>query len=140
MNKLLKYLRDTTGNDLTNNDVKGLNPLILAYVGDTVYDLFVRTYLVLNYHVSVHNLHLKAIEFVNAGAQAKTLHRIEKFLNEEERNIVRRGRNAKSGTIPRNADVGEYRTATGFETLFGYLYLTGQDQRILELVGCILNI
>ena len=109
-----------------------------GFMGDTVYDLFVRTYLIHISDVPVHQLHLKSTAFVNAGSQSETLGRIEDMLTEEEKNIVRRGRNAKPGTIPKNADVAEYRRATGFESLLGYLFLTGQAERLCQIMGDVL--
>ena len=90
--------------------------------------------------VSVHQLHLKSISYVNAGSQSDTLHEIENMLSEDELYIVRRGRNAKSGTVPKNADVTEYRQATGFECLLGYLYLTGQEERLFEIMKYVLKV
>lgn len=133
MDKCLEQLKKLTGNTLSENQVRMMSPLVLAYIGDTIYDLLVRTYLILTNKVSVHNLHNQAISFVNAGAQAHTLEMIFEKLTDEEKNIVRRGRNAKSGTVPKNADIGEYRYATGFEALLGYLYLTEQTDRLMEI-------
>lgn len=135
MKQLLDYIGGITDRQLDAAQVRMMNPLVLAYIGDTVYDLFVRTFLVHAWDVSVHQLHLKSISFVNAGSQSETVHEIEALLTEDEKYIVRRGRNAKSGTIPKNADVTEYRWATGFESLLGYLYLTGQEERLCEIAG-----
>ena len=133
MVKCLDQLKKITGNALDESQVRMMNPLVLAYIGDTIYDLLVRTYLILNNRVSVHNLHNQAVNFVKAGAQAHTLEEIFEKLTDEEKIIVRRGRNAKSGTVPKNADIGEYRYATGFEALLGYLYLTEQVDRLMEI-------
>ncbi|MDO4544430.1 MAG: ribonuclease III domain-containing protein [Clostridia bacterium] len=108
--------------------------LSLAYVGDTVYDLFVRTYLVETREVPVHELHLRSSELVCAKGQAAAFFRIEKLLSEEETAIYKRGRNAHSGTVPKNASVGDYRVATGLEALLGYLFLCGEDARINTLM------
>lgn len=139
MSKLLDYIKSNTGRSIDQGQVRMMNPLVLAYIGDTVYDLFVRTYLVHTYDVSVHQLHKKSIGFVKAGSQSESLHHIEDLLTEDEKYIVRRGRNAKSGTIPKNADVTDYRWATGFESLLGYLYLTGQEDRLVEVMGYVLD-
>jgi ribonuclease-3 family protein len=140
MDKLLTYLQEKTGSKLTPEDVRMMHPLVLAYIGDTIYDLFVRSYLIITQPTSVHKLHVKAISFVKAGAQSDTLHHIEGILTDEEQDIVRRGRNAKSATMPKNADAVEYRWATGFETLLGYLYLLGRQDRLLYIIGCILEL
>lgn len=116
-----------------------LPPLQLAYIGDTVYDLFVRTYLVETRPGSVHELHLLSSSLVSAAGQASAYFRVEPMLSEEEKDIFRRGRNAHSGTVPRNAKVGEYRLATGLEALIGYLFCTGQEARIGELMEVILK-
>ncbi|MFL0196193.1 Mini-ribonuclease 3 [Clostridium sp. WILCCON 0269] len=121
--------------------VRQLNPLTLAFVGDAVYELFVRTYLV-NEHedMSVHNLHVRAIKFVKAHSQSEIIKRLEKQLSDEELYFFKRGRNAKSGTVPKNADMQEYRFATGFETLVGFLYLTGEMDRLKYLFKFIITL
>jgi ribonuclease-3 family protein len=136
---LLDYIGSITNRKLDKAQVGMIHPLVLAYIGDTVYDLFVRTLLIHSCDASVHQLHMRSISFVNAGSQSETLHEIEDLLTEDEKSIVRRGRNAKSGTIPKNADVADYRRATGFESLLGYLYLTGQEERLIEIFGYVLK-
>lgn len=116
-----------------------LSPLVLAYVGDTVYDLFVRTYLVNNSDASVHNLHVKAAKKVCAAAQSSAFRRIENMLSEDELTIYKRGRNSHLGSIPKNASVADYRTATGLEALVGFLYLSGCDSRLEEIMDILLK-
>ena len=125
---------------LSASDVKMLNPLVLAYAGDSVYDTFVRTLLVSGGHGQVAKLHKMSIEFVKAKAQADILGEINELLTPEEQDIVRRGRNTKSSTMPKNADLLDYRHATGFEALIGYLYLTGQIDRLMEVVRMVINV
>lgn len=125
---------------LSISDVKMLNPLVLAYVGDSVYDTFVRTLLVSGGYGQVAKLHKMAIEFVKAKAQADTLEKIAESLTMDEQDIVRRGRNTKSGTVPKNADLSDYRHATGFEALIGFLYLTGQIDRLMELIRRVIEV
>ena len=121
-------------------DVKQLNPLVLAFIGDAVYEVFIRTYLVdKNRDYSVHKLHVLAISFVKAKSQSDTMKRIIDDLNEEELYIFKRGRNSKSGTVPKNADVQEYRIATGFEALIGYLYLVDKQDRLNYILNMIVN-
>ena len=139
VSELLDYVRNSTGKTFDRAQARMMHPLVLAYVGDSVYDLFVRTYLIHTYDVPVHQLHMKSISFVKAGSQSEVLHHIDGLLTEEEKGIVRRGRNAKSATVPKNADVTEYRWATGFESLLGYLYLTGQEKRLCEILNFILD-
>lgn len=111
-----------------------LPALALAYVGDTVYDLYVRTMLVRRGPMGAHALHLAASELVCAAGQAAALRRIEPLLSDQERAVYHRGRNAHSGTVPRHASVADYRVATGLEALVGYLYLTGADGRLGALM------
>lgn len=127
-------------NDSWNiKNVKMLSPLQLAYIGDAVYDLMVRTYLIGINNLSVNELHKESVKYVKAKAQADIIHYIEDKLTEEEWNIVKRGRNAKSGSTPKNANLQDYKYATGFETLIGYLYLTGQNKRIMEIFDMIIK-
>ena len=116
-----------------------LPPLQLAYIGDTVFDLFVRTYLVETCSGSVHALHQLSSGLVSAAGQAAAYFIIEPVLTEQERDIFRRGRNAHSGTVPKNAKVGDYRMATGLEALMGYLFCIGQEARLDELMEMILK-
>ncbi|HOS69521.1 MAG TPA: Mini-ribonuclease 3 [Bacillota bacterium] len=125
---------------LSASDVKMLNPLVLAYAGDSVYDTFVRTLLISGGHGQVAKLHKMSIEFVKAKAQADILGEINELLTPEEQDIVRRGRNTKSSTMPKNADMLDYRYATGFEALIGYLYLTGQIDRLMEVIRMVINV
>ena len=122
------------------SDVQMLNPLVLAYVGDSVYDTFVRTLLVSGGYGQVKKLHKMSIEFVKAKAQADTLEKITELLTPKEQDVVRRGRNTKSATIPKNADISDYRYATGFEALIGFLFLTGQNDRLMEILGRVIDI
>lgn len=125
----------------TINEARGLNPLVLAFIGDAIYEVFVRTYLVdNNRYMSAHKLHVKAVSFVKAHAQSEIMKKIEDKLTEEEYSIFKRGRNSKSGTVPKNAQVQEYRIATGFETLIGFLYITEQVDRLNKVLEMIINL
>ena len=115
-------------------DLNSYSPLVLAYMGDAVYELYIRTLLVSKGNAPVHKLHKRSISYVKAKAQSDIIHLLYEILTPEEQDAVRRGRNAKSGTIPKNADVAEYKYATGFETLLGYLYMKGDYKRLLELL------
>ena len=115
-------------------EVKMMPPLVWAYVGDAVYELYVRTNLVNNTKLNPHKLHVEAIKYVKAQAQAKILEKITEILTEEEKDIVRRGRNAQNHHLPKNANLDEYSHATAFEALIGYLYLTKQDERLGEIL------
>lgn len=110
-----------------------LSPLVLAFVGDAIYGLLVRERLVSIANTSVGNLHRKSVKYVSAKAQSAAIDKIEETLSEEEDRIYKRGRNASVNSIPKNADVADYHKATGFEALFGYLYLSNQHERITHL-------
>ncbi len=115
----------------TPKEAKSLNPLQLAFIGDGVYELFIRSHVLFeNTELNVHKLHKEAVNYVKAHGQSEIIKAIEKELTEEEYYIFKRGRNAKSATVPKNADVTEYRYATGFEALVGYLYLTDKNERL----------
>jgi ribonuclease-3 family protein len=111
-----------------------LNPLVLAYIGDSVFDLYVRTMLVLSEKGNVNKLHRAATDYVRSGAQARIAKDVSEILDEKEKDILRRGRNSHSGFVPKNAVVSEYRYATGFEALVGYLYLKGSTERLIEIL------
>lgn len=116
---------------LTIAKAKQLNPLQLALVGDAIYEVYVRTKILNeNMELSAHKIHVKAIGFVKAKSQSLIIHSILNELTEEECYIYKRGRNTKSATVPKNADVREYRDATGFEALVGFLYLTNNQERL----------
>ena len=110
-------------------------PLVLAYIGDSVYELFIRNR-VIGQHpdMPAYMLHKETVKYVKASAQARSIQAIEAALTEEEHGIYKRGRNAKSPTVPKNADVTDYRKATGLEALLGYLYLAGRTERLNELM------
>lgn len=120
-------------------DTRMLSPVQLAYIGDAVYELLVRTYIITNKELTINKMHKSAVDFVKAETQAYYIKKIEEILTEEEKNIVRRGRNSKS-TPPKNADFMDYKYATGFEALIGYLYLKQNKERIFELFDIILDI
>ncbi len=107
-----------------------MKPLALAFTGDCVYELYIRNYLISQKYRDVNELHVKSIFFVKAKAQAHILHCIENELTEEEREIVRRARNAHPHTVPKNASVADYRYATAFEALIGYLYMLDDEERL----------
>ncbi len=110
------------------------SPLVLAYIGDAVYELYIRQMLLMKGNMPVHKLHRQATTYVKAKAQSNIVLQIMSELTEEEIRIYKRGRNAKSGTTPKNANIGDYRRATGFEALIGYLYLKGEVQRLTNLL------
>jgi len=118
-------------------DPREESALRLAYIGDAVYEVHIRKWLMEQSLLPVGTLHKASIAFVKASAQAAFYHLIEPKLTETERAVMRRGRNAKSQMVPRKADINDYRKATGFEALIGFLYLNGEVERIEEVMGWI---
>lgn len=115
-------------------DVNMLSPLTWAYIGDAIYELYIRTNLVNNTKLKPHKLHIESIKYVKAKAQADILKRIEESLTDEEKDIVRRARNAENHHLPKNADPADYMYSTAFEGLIGFLYLTKKDERLKEIL------
>ena len=115
-------------------DIKEYSPLTLAYIGDGIYDLIIRTLVVNKGNKQVQKLHLETSALVNAGTQSKMMRVLQEQLTEEEHAVYKRGRNAKSVSPAKNQSVTDYRRATGVEALLGYLYLKKEWQRILDLV------
>lgn len=115
-------------------EINQMSPLIWAYVGDCVYELYIRTYLVDHTNLTPHKLHIEAIKYVKAGNQAAFLKEMYEDLNEEEKDIVRRGRNANNHHLPKNSNVQEYMYSTAFEALIGYLYLNQNYKRVKQIM------
>lgn len=113
------------------------SPLVLAYIGDAVYELYVRKRIIEDNNIQVDKLHKMAVSIVKSSAQANSFHKIESMLTEEEMAIFKRGRNAKS-SVPKNSDMVEYKIATGLEALIGYIYLLGDKNRLDEIMNLIL--
>ena len=121
-------------------DPRQIPALNLAYVGDTVYDLYVRAYLIHTHPETVHALHLLSARMVCAQGQARAFFALEGELTQEELSVYRRGRNAHSGTVPKNANVADYRVATGLETLLGHLWVLGREERIDQLMAVAIRV
>ena len=120
--------------DLGEINITDCSPLTLAYIGDGIYEIVVRTVIVDEANRQVNKIHKAASNLVKAETQAKMIHLIMDDLTEEEVRIYKRGRNAKAVTRAKNASMSDYRTATGFEALMGWLYLTGQSERMMKLI------
>lgn len=131
MNKMHDFI------DMSEMDVKLLNPLVWAYIGDAIYEAYVRSYLISRVRVTVFDLHRKSIKYVSAKSQSDLLEKIIPTLDEEELNIVRRGRNTKNYHVPKNAGVIEYRRATALEALVGYLYLLKRFDRVNQIMNTV---
>ncbi len=120
--------------ELEDANIRTYSPLTLAYIGDGIYDLVIRTILVKKANCQVNRLHRKASTLVKAAAQSGMMEVIEPLLTEEEKAVYKRGRNAHSATMAKHATMADYRRATGFEALMGYLYLKEDFSRMLELI------
>ncbi|MFS0576097.1 Mini-ribonuclease 3 [Sporosarcina sp. 179-K 3D1 HS] len=122
---------------LRDQDVKQLNALALAYMGDAVYEQAIREHLLRSGRVKPNTLHKEATRYVSAKSQAAIVRMMEQsgLLSEEEEAVLRRGRNAKSGSVPKNTDVVTYNYSSGFEAVIGFLYLLGKKERVAELIG-----
>ena len=129
---IISYIRKQF--ELKEVDIRTYSPLTLAYIGDGIFDLIVRTVVVGRGNSNVGNLHKKTSHVVKAQTQAKMIGQLLPYLTEEEADIYRRGRNAHSPTMAKNATMSDYRKATGLEALIGYLYLEDQLERILFLI------
>lgn len=127
---------------LRQQDVKQLNALALAYMGDAVLEQRIREHLLLAGGVKPHRLHKEATSYVSAKAQSNVVHRMmeEDYLTEEELAVFRRGRNAKSGSVPKNTDVRTYKNSSGFEAILGYLFLLEQSARVNEIIDYTIEI
>lgn len=118
------------------NEVNMMSPLTWAYVGDSVYEMYIRTYLSNKTNLNPHKMHLLSIKYVKASAQAEILRKLE--LTDEEKEIVRRGRNTENHHLPKHSSAEDYMYSTAFEALIGYLYLTKQNDRLKEILkNCI---
>jgi len=129
--ELVKRLSEQISGDVKNKIM--YSPAQLAYAGDAVYELLVRSHIIQNHDTNVNKMHKLSVKFVKANAQAYLINKLEHELTEEEKRIVKRGRNAKVTSTPKNAELAEYRYATGFEALFGYLYLSNEFDRLMQL-------
>ncbi len=118
----------------TPDEARLMQPSVLAFIGDAVFNLFIRERLIMNTKGTSHKLHVLSTEYVKAASQSKISKALIDTFTEEEAYIFRRGRNTKSTTIPKNAEVQDYKYATGFEALLGFLYLTKQNERLYQLM------
>ncbi|MGI6452838.1 MAG: Mini-ribonuclease 3 [Syntrophomonadaceae bacterium] len=119
---------------VTDETLNNYSPLVLAYIGDAVFELMVRSQIVLNPGRKLKDMHEDTVNLVKAQSQARFIRHLFPELTEDEQQIVKRGRNTQS-SVPKNADVGDYRMSTGFEALLGYLYLKGDEERLEYLVN-----
>lgn len=120
--------------DRSEEEINLLSPLVWAYVGDAVYELYIRKKLVNESNMKPHKLHMEAIKHVKAKSQAENLQEIYDYLNDEEREIVRRARNTQNHHLPKNSNVQEYMYSTAYEALIGYLFLTKKYDRLKKII------
>ena len=132
-----KYFEKVLEKEYKGCSAKELSPLVLAYIGDAVYEILARTKVLSSGNSPVNKMNAKAKKIVNAKSQCESYFKIENELTEEEAAVFRRGRNANSYTHPKNMNISDYRHATGLEALFGYLYISGKTDRITELFDLI---
>lgn len=114
--------------------VKQMSPLTWAYLGDSIFETYIRDYLVDTTNLKPNKLHRKAIMYVKAKAQADVIKKLDAYLTDEEKDIVKRTRNTENHHVPKNADKADYMYSTAFEGLIGYLYLTKQEERLAEIL------
>ena len=124
---------------LTTEELGAMSCLGLAHIGDGVYELMVRSWLCVHGNLTSHDLHRETVQYVCAPAQAAAAEKIAPLLEKEEAVVYRRGRNTRVHSVPRGANVGEYHSATGLETLFGWLYLQGKCERLNRLFAAIME-
>ncbi len=125
---------------ISKGDISQMSPLVWAYMGDAVYEKFIREYVIRQGLCKNGLLHKKSIKYVSAKGQSQILKEIEDFLTDEEKDIVRRGRNSNPHSTAKNADIVEYKYATGFEALIGWLYLNEKEERLEEILKkCVEN-
>ena len=116
-------------------EVNRLSPLVWAYIGDAVFETFIRMHLINQSNAKPHKLHIESIQYVKAKAQAEILKKLQENLTQKELEIVKRGRNVQNHHVAKNANVADYSQSTAFEALIGYLYLTKQDERLEEILN-----
>ena len=120
--------------------VNTMSPLTWAYIGDAVYELYIRNHLIETTNLKPNKLHIESIKYVKASSQSKILENIQEFLTEEEKEIVRRGRNTENHHLPKNANLRDYTYATAFEALIGYLYLSKQEERLKQILQKVIEL
>lgn len=124
----------------SSDRIRMLNPISIAYIGDCVYELYIRSYLMMSFgDINSNRIHLEAIKYVSAKAQKDAYFKVKDKLTEDEHLYFKKGRNTKIKTVPRNSSVSDYKISTGFETIIGYLYLMGNFDRLDFIIGNILD-
>jgi len=135
-----EFLNKLNRVNLSDEDINMMNPLKLAFLGDSIYESYIRYYIISQHVLKTSEMSKMSVKYVNAEAQAHIVNVLKESFTELEWRMVKRGRNQKTGSKPKNASVTDYRYATGFETLLGYLYVTNEKERIYEIVGMAIDI
>lgn len=130
----IEDIHDSFSKDISLLQVNMMNPLNLAYIGDAVYEIYIRKFLLLSYNGKVNEINKRCVKFVKATAQSFAINSLMNDLTEDEVKFVKKGRNASPKTVPKNTELIDYKMATGFEALLGYLYLTGNIQRLETII------
>lgn len=125
--------------DMSADEIRSISALGLAHLGDAVFELMIRTWLSHNGRATAKGLHKAAITYVSAPAQARSIEKLMPILTEEELSVFKRGRNTRVKSVPRSATLEEYHLSTGFEALFGYLWLSGRNDRLNQLFELIIT-
>lgn len=133
--KVTDVMNPFLGKQLTQGELRMYNPIKLAYIGDAVYELYIRSYVLSKFNLKIKDINKKCISYVKATAQSKIVNHVMPILEEEELGIIKKGRNAPVNTIPKNSSVIDYKMATGFEALLGYLHLGGNIERLEEIIA-----
>jgi ribonuclease-3 family protein len=131
---LKQFVEKVNRRQLSIDEIKMMNATKLAFIGDAVFEIYIRTYVMNNYRGNVNVLNRKGVSFVKATSQARIVEYLQDYLSDEEWAVVLRGRNQKTNTPAKNADIKDYKLATGFEALIGWLYLKNETERLEELI------
>lgn len=127
-------------NVYSKEKIRCLNPINIAYIGDCIYELYLRNHFMKKFgNINSRKLHLEVVRYVNAGAQRAAYFKVKELLTSDEKIYFKKGRNAKTKTIPKNSNIFDYKVSTGFETIIGYLYITGNFSRLDLIMSEILN-
>ncbi len=129
------FLEKTNLEPPTEHELRQWSPIRFAYIGDAVYETYIRSYVLMTDRRKIHEINQKSVKFVRASAQAYAVKTMQEFLTEEEWAIVKKGRNQKSSSTPKNADITDYRYATGFEALIGSLFMRDDKRRMEEIIS-----
>lgn len=136
MEENINFLK--VGRFYDDKSIREISPLVLAYIGDSIFDLLVRTHITKK-NINIKNLHRESIKYVSAKSQSALIDKVYEKLSSEEIEVYKRGRNAKSHTVPKNQELSDYKKATGLESLFGYLYLLNRHKRLVEIFEEMIN-